>query len=581
MPALVHSLQNLDLGNLRLIAGFWGLDLNSNDVDSARKELATSLHNPKLTTELLASLSSDIRAALSALINAGGRLPLAPFVRQYGEIREMGAGQRDREHPHLKPASITEALFYRGLLARAFFDTIKGPQEFIYIPDDLLELINDEVLLPSNEVKEEFSDRLLELGENNPAPLGRPATPAERVHIIAANDRVLDDATTLLAARRIGLPASADPKLLALLVTTGLFIEDFPDAEKVKSFLEAPRLEALNFLIKAWLSSELFNELRLIPDLICEGEWINPILSTRKTLLDLLNSLPGGRWWSLAAFIHDVKERYPDFQRPAGDYDSWFIKRKSDGEYLRGFEHWNEVDGALIRFYITDILYWLGITDLACPAEGQAFTAFRLRTSVSPIPLPDPRIAGIEKSKLYISSQGIIVAPRLTPRAVRYQIARFCIWEAEKLDVYHYRLTPGSLTKAKEQGLKVEQLLALLAKHAQSGIPPMLAKALKRWKDHGVEAWAEPQIILRVSQPEILEKLRKSKAGRFLGEPLGQMAIVIKSGTVSKVMAALAEMGLLAEDGTAHARSLSNDDEPAAFPDMGEKKIKAIVTSKR
>ena len=143
MPALVHSLQNHDLGNLRLIAGLWGLGLNSNDVDSAREELATSLLNPKLTTELIASLSSDLRTALSALVNAGGRLPLAAFVRQYGEIREMGAGRRDREHPHLKPASITEALFYRGLLARAFFDTIQGPQEFIYIPDDLLVLIND------------------------------------------------------------------------------------------------------------------------------------------------------------------------------------------------------------------------------------------------------------------------------------------------------------------------------------------------------------------------------------------------------------------------------------------------------
>ena len=56
----------------------------------------------------------------------------------------MGAGKRDRERPHLKPASTAEALFYRGLLARAFFDTEKGPQEFAYIPDDLLAIINRE-----------------------------------------------------------------------------------------------------------------------------------------------------------------------------------------------------------------------------------------------------------------------------------------------------------------------------------------------------------------------------------------------------------------------------------------------------
>jgi len=34
-------------------------------------------------------------------------------------------------------ASPAEALFYRALLARAFFPTSDGLQEFAYIPDDL------------------------------------------------------------------------------------------------------------------------------------------------------------------------------------------------------------------------------------------------------------------------------------------------------------------------------------------------------------------------------------------------------------------------------------------------------------
>jgi hypothetical protein len=104
------------------------------------------------------------------------------------------------------------------------------------------------------------------------------------------------------------------------------------------------------------------------------------------------------------------------------------------------------------------------------------------------------------------------------------------------------------LTKAKEQGLKIEHLLVLLAKHAEAGIPPVLVKALKRWEAHGTEARAETQVILKVNKPEVLEELRKSKAARFLAEPLGPTSIVIKSGAQSKVMAALAEMGLLAED---------------------------------
>jgi hypothetical protein len=111
--------------------------------------------------------------------------------------------------------------------------------------------------------------------------------------------------------------------------------------------------------------------------------------------------------------------------------------------------------------------------------------------------------------------------------------------------------------------LKIEYLLALLAKHSDAGIPPSLVKALKRWGVNGTEARAETQVILRVSRPEVLEELRKSKAARFLGEPLGPTSVVIKAGAQSKVIAALAEMGLLAEDNTAEAAVPGGDVELA------------------
>ena len=40
--------------------------------------------------------------------------------------------------------------------------------------------------------------------DDMPEPLGRGATPGERKHILPATDRILDDATTLLAALRLG-----------------------------------------------------------------------------------------------------------------------------------------------------------------------------------------------------------------------------------------------------------------------------------------------------------------------------------------------------------------------------------------
>jgi hypothetical protein len=288
------------------------------------------------------------------------------------------------------------------------------------------------------------------------------------------------------------------------------------------------------------MESETFNELRLMPGIICEGEWKNQPQETREFLLNLIDAIPEGKWWSLNAFVRDIKQRYADFQRPAGDYDSWFIQRAADGQYLRGFASWDQVDGALVKFFITHILHWLAQVDL-CIAEGAAEpTSFQVSTQSVQSPI-------VENQKVHLSSQGLLSIPRLAPRAVRYQVSRFCEWEEPKEDVYRYRLSTNSLTRAKEQGLKVEHLLALLGKHADAGIPPSLAKALKRWEVNGTEARVQTQIILKVSRPEVLEEMRKSRAAKFLGEALGPTTVIIKGGAVQKVMEALAELGLLTE----------------------------------
>ncbi len=554
MPDLIQSLQHHDLAFLRIVAGLWGLELQSQETDEAANELASSLLQPELAAEVLTALNPQPRSALAALAAANGRIPWAPFIRQFGDVREMGAAKRDREKPYLDPASASEALIYRALLFRAFFNTEKGPQEFAYIPDDLLPVVQEwerkTEKIPTSMIASELA--------KPPEAPGRGATPGEKKHVLPATDHILDDATTLLAALRLGREISPQPKLLALLKVAGLLsnstrspspkasgkgtIAPELNAGRAKAFLEAPRTVALKMLVDAWRKSETFNELRLLPGLIFEGEWTNQPLVTRDFLLDLLQGVPDGTWWSMNAFVSGVKKAYPDFQRPAGDYDSWFIKRAADGTYLRGFAYWDQVDGAMIRFFITDILHWLGMVDLGTPEEQGAVTSFHL--------LESPLRATEENGKISVGSNGKIAVSRQVARAVRYQLSRFCEWDEEKPDEYRYHITPASLSRAGEQGLKVEHLLVLLAKHAEAGVPPVLLKALKRWEANGTEARAETQVILKVSRPEVLEELRKSKAGRFLGEPLGPTSVVVKAGAQAKVMTALAEMGLLAEDNT-------------------------------
>ena len=544
MPTLVESLQGRDLGELRIIADLWGIEMDAPDARLALQRLAPALLERGLVEEVVSALPAEMRQVLDEL-RRRGRQPWAGFTRRHGEVRQMGAGRRDRERPHLQPISPVEALWYRGLIARAFFETPAGAEEYAYIPDDLLKLLPPPA-------------------DDQPAVLGRPAYPAEAAHTLPADDRLLDHACTLLIAQRLGsspppelggsaggagLPVLTSDVLRLLLENAGLLDPaGMPLPEPARAFLEAGRGAALAQLAQAWLVSSTFNELRLLPGLSAEGDWQNDPVRARQTVLGFLTAIPPETWWSLPAFVSAVKQHNPDFQRLAGDYDSWFLREQRSGEFLRGFAHWDAVDGALLRYLVCGPLHWLGMFDLACPGPDAAPAAFRftkwaadLLQGTAPAGLPEEASTGVQAR-----SDARIFVPRRMQRLVRYQAARFCEWEKETPEGYHYRLTPASLVRARKQGLTVGHLLALLRKHAGM-VPPSLARALERWEQHGAQARLEALVVLRVTTPEVLQALRASRAARFLGEPLSPTAIAVKPGAEQKVLAALAELGYLGE----------------------------------
>jgi hypothetical protein len=257
-----------------------------------------------------------------------------------------------------------------------------------------------------------------------------------------------------------------------------------------------------------------------------------------------------------------VRQAYPDYQRQAGDYDSWYLRNGASGEYLRGFEHWDEVDGMLLRFIIAGPLHWLGIIDLALPTgpdeggllagERPMATAFRfsawgaeLLKGEAPVSLRT-RSLPEDDEKINLRADGRIRVSSRAPRVARYQLARFGEWQGYKDGFYRYRLTPASLRAARSAGLHVHHLLALLRRYAPA-LPPNLVKALERWELHGDEARLEQVRVLRVEDPALIETLRKSRAARFLGDSLGPTAAIVFPGGIHQILAALAELGYLGE----------------------------------
>ena len=540
MPDLFHTLQDYDFSLLKRIADLWGVDLDAPSAPAALEQLVAGMKQADLIIEIAGSLSGGAKEALRDLLENAGRLPWAQFERAYGEVRVIGEARRERLRPDRNPASPAEALWYRGLLGRAVLNLPPEPQSYAYIPDEILAALGPR-------------------GVAHSGTLGRPATPAETAHIQLASGIILDHACTLLAGLRLGweidqIPAAGweiPPRnLQELLNAAGLLGPDFqPSPEPVRGFLEAPRNQALLQLAADWMSSKTYNELRLLPGLVCEGEWSNDPLQTRQTLLELLSQLPPDTWWSLDAFVASLKTQQPDFQRPGGDYDSWFIRRETSTDYLRGFASWDDVDGALVRYMICGPMHWLGFFDLATAEIGSPAAAFRLSawaadllTGKNPTGLPE------EDAKVKISSHGTISVPHLAPRAVRYQLARFGEWLDPREGEYRYRITPAALEHARQQGLRPAHLITLLGRHTAAPLPPLLLKALERWEEHGPQARLEKATFLRVTDPAVLEALRKNKsAARLLEEEITPTIVRIKAGGEEKLLRLLAEIGYLGE----------------------------------
>lgn len=537
MPDLLQTLKGNDLGFYTIIAEAWGIELDEPDARSALPALVLQLSNAALFNEMLSLLPAEALTALKLLAENEGRLQWAVFCRRFGELRAYGAGRRDRERPDLHPVSTTEILWYRALLGKAFMDYPPEPQEFAFLPAEFLAFLQPLSLSPSS-------------------PMGGPSAPDQCAHALPADDSVVDHACTLLAGLRLGLDLAAmgssqwntPPQfLLAVLRAADLLDQNnLPVPEAARAFLEGSRGQALAALYQAWLNSQAINDLHYLPGLEFEGVWQNYPLQTRQKVIAWLEQVPRASWWSLPAFIQDIKEREPDFQRPGGDYDSWFIRQAGESTFLRGFSSWQAVDGALVRYLICGPLHWLGVVDLCAQAAGSEPAGFRLSAWADALRQNQPPVLAVERAQVRLGSAGQVRVPRLTPRSVRYQLARFCQWVSVSEQEYVYQLTPASLEHGRVQGLTTSHLTALLRRHGATPLPPTLLQALERWEKFGTQASVGPACLLRVTAPEMLTALRKTRASRFLGEQISPTVVVVRPGGEEAVLAALAEAGYLA-----------------------------------
>jgi len=439
-----------------------------------------------------------VEEAVSLLLREHGELAEAHFSRQFGAIRQMGPAKLERETPWLYPESVAELLYYNGLIGRGFKGAGQHAHTIVYLPSDITPW------LPHPQ---------------NPAAVAglpvRPVVPPPVARQMLADDSFLEDAGTLLGfvhterlrlangsphpddidrlVQRFRLPIANDtPELnirLALLLhlanRLGWLKREGESVQltgnRVRAFLDITRGEQRRSLFLAWRDSPEWNDLCRTPELECAdtGTWRNDPLQTRSALLRLLGQLQPGIWYAQDDLTRAIQEVEPDFQRPTGSYDTWYIRNSSTQEFLKGFAQWDQVEGALLRFLLSGPLHWLAAFDLAEPSAGDdllvSLSGWGARWLGHDVPEPhDPA-----RRAVTVGEDFTLTLATGMPLADRFRVERFAQWQAS-YPHYTYQINQRSLKRASEEGIAAQQILDFLKLHGAQ-VPERVMGALLRY----------------------------------------------------------------------------------------------------
>ena len=569
MPNIQTMLREHDEGILPTLASVWSVTVTNMNTEEQIRALNDALQIPEKAETVWGKLSEDERQALQTLLGSQLQMQGNMFKRFYGDIRKMGKGQVEREKPHKNPATIAEGLFYKGLIGEQFKQGKKGMELTIFVPEELAQV------LPIHKTAYEGI-------ENEPMPQAETVTidhllPVEEHYIEEiqpADTSIVDDMCTLLAFLRNHtagiveddfLPADVErlmpyllnqsPERLNFILGIGASADLITTQEgraypkrNSQKWLDSTRSEQLKTLLDAWHTSTIYRDMWHVQGLHVDydaGFPYDPLLG-REAMVEILRQVaPANEWFAVDELIDAVKAIDSDFQRPGGDYESWYI-RNDAGEYLHGYESWDAIEGALIDFYIKGPMHWLGLVDIS--EDAARFTAYgRAYIGLSDFPYPpDP------SELITINDDGVFVVSRRVSRVDRFQVARFTTWGTPDSAEYYYRLDAEGIEMAGKQNITTGHILTFLKKHADGKpLPDRVNQLLENWQGGGgnlSEVTFERLLVLRTTSPEVLDRIyNEPTLRRYLGAKLGEMACIIRANQQEDLQVALGDVGIKVE----------------------------------
>jgi len=571
-------LENYPVPMLRAIAYSQGIKTKNETKSELIDRIMDHVLRPEIIAMNLAMLTVEERAALDRVIAAGGKIAVHGLAREFGEVRRLGAGRLERLKPWIKPQTPTERLYYLGMIYLGFaaIDDYRG--QVFFIPPEILSQLPAVSAPPP-----QFEVRIL-------------ADPPTQV--FPANQMVVYDAFVLLCAMQRnhaagphesgenlsphlpfspgmmaflkdrlsvsavpGLPAAEESRrltfLLRLIEKMGLVKESDGsywqlDLGAVRDWLELPLDKRLLAMQTAWRNDRRWNELWHVPSLRPEPTgWRNDPVHARQHLLDHLARCPAGRWISLSSFIQAVKKVDSDFQRPDGDYESWYIRDAVTDQYLRGFETWDQVEGALIAHVIACPAHRLGIVDVGFAATDEHQTrpiAFRITDAGNSfLAGPGTEISSPKQQSLpFVVHDDLSVdVPSQSSWWNRLHLERLASFRELHDDLSaHYVLTADDLTRQLEQGAKLERIIRFLQRATGGTVPEAVVEQMRSWGNRFGQVVLGRQLVLQTASADVLQHLQQDpEVAKCFAKVVGPQTVLIHPQSQQALIAALRKAG--------------------------------------
>jgi hypothetical protein len=464
-------------------------------------------------------------------------------------------------------------LWYKGFIYRAFQVTKQGGVEFIYIARDLLPLIQVHIEQTTSQATIESSSSTFDLNSVSVPPI--ILNNANRLRENIFRLLVFLQTTSTHPQPDGSLTMETEQKLSRCLLTPRSSIDEVrflfflakknnlleftsgspkPNRQTARHWLEADEAEQIRQLRNSWRTTYDWNDLWHIPGIFPQPTgWENDPLLARQKILGYLANLPAD-WFSIDEFVAKIKQIEPDFQRPDGDYEQWYIQ-DNQGNFLMGFTDWERVDGALIRYLLTCVLPWLSVVDSGISHQP---TTFRITTSgriflesvaqssdCSPTQSEDCATS-LEILPFQVNPDFQVIVPAMVNLFDRFQLARFAVLHQYELDRICYHLTPMSIVGALQNGITIKHILTFLKRASQDQLPPTVIEGLENWAGRWGTVRLQPVVLLHLESEHLVHELRQYPD---LEQPLENMldskTIAISANDAPFVKRLLTELGYL------------------------------------